>query len=394
MTMPLPPRWASNTNYSAGPDTGSPTKVDPASQADGYIRGVAAAAQQVNFVINPLADMARKAFETAALKLREIRRGGVAFTDLAESMAAVQRNVGAPLVAIKTAQAFGLGEWPFFSAQGVPTQITSLVNGAATNGTQIVAIGTGGSGSSVSSDDGATWANAGAVGISGAGTRLIYSARGGSPFIYAACKPSSTNIKFSDPVSVGVAGAWANLLTGVTAPQDLAAYDPDGTHAELMVLSGTTTPAFYTSKSGGSLLGTTVPNSGTADESGSLAGNGGTTIYHVFRRTSGTLLQVSASLPTDAPAAAWISLATIAPPSGLGFASRPRIFMCQNTGLLVIAAPLTSSQLALYASIGGIEWVGPTLLFPNPGVEALAVAGGRLLATFDDQLFASDGIGF
>ncbi len=374
--------------------TGDPTALSltVSFPTDGDAKHITPIRSALDVLLDNDAYLARRTFTAATLRLRRVATEGLAITDTAESLAAIQRTAATQLLAIKTAQALAVSAADFISVQGVPTQITSVVSAVATNGTQIVAIGTGGSASTFSADDGATWANAGAVGISGAGTRLVYSPRSGG--VYVAARSSSTNVKFTDPTSVGIAGAWANLMTGVPAPQDLAAYDPDGTHPEVMVLSGTTTPAFYTSKSGGSLLSGTVANSGTADESGSLAGDGGTAVYHVFRRTSGTLLQVSSSNPTDVPAAAWTTRAVINAPTTLGFGSRPRIMVCQNTGLLVIVAPLTSTADAIYASAdGGTTWTGPAYVYPGPGVNAYALAGGRLLCTRDDMLFATDGIG-
>jgi hypothetical protein len=122
-------------------------------------------------------------------------------------------------------------------------------------------------------------------------------------------------------------------------------------------------------------------------EEGTLIGNQGATIYHAARTSGGVSVQVSSSINGGT----WITTATIANP-GSTFASAPRIMMCQNTGLLVLAAPLTSGLCALYASFDGADWVGPQLV-SDPGVNAFALAGGRLLATFGAALFASDGIG-
>lgn len=52
MTLSL--SWATSANYIAGPDTGTPTKVDPASAANGFIRGTVIAPQHVNFLINAI----------------------------------------------------------------------------------------------------------------------------------------------------------------------------------------------------------------------------------------------------------------------------------------------------------------------------------------------------
>lgn len=61
--MTLSFSWATNTNYSAGPDAGSSTKVDPASTANGFINGTIAAAQHINFLFNGLATELVKAVD-------------------------------------------------------------------------------------------------------------------------------------------------------------------------------------------------------------------------------------------------------------------------------------------------------------------------------------------
>lgn len=61
--MTLAFSWATNTNFSTGPDAGTPTKVDPASTANGFINGTIAAAQHVNFLFNGLATELVKAID-------------------------------------------------------------------------------------------------------------------------------------------------------------------------------------------------------------------------------------------------------------------------------------------------------------------------------------------
>lgn len=380
MTMPLPPRWASNTNYSAGPDTGSATKVDPASQANGYIRGVAAAAQTVNFVINPLADAARRSFLLAACKLHRITLEGTAITDTAESMGAVQRNIGTPLVAIKTAQAFGLGDSDRFNAQGVPASVTSLIADAATNGTRIGAIGTGGNRCTYSDDDGATWTAGNDTTVVQA--RIIWVA-----FLSKFLVNAINSVRRSPDIAT----AWTNSVSLTAAASGLAA-STSGGGIVVGMSEASATPAFRSSADAaiwGATAGT-VANAGSFDEKGTIDGNEGALIYHCGRLNTGATIQVSAS----PDGGSWSTTASIAAPGGASFSSSPRIMMCPNTGLLVIAAPTSSNQTALYASLDGADWVGPALVFPNPGVNAFALAGGRVLMTQDDMLFASDGVGF
>ncbi len=389
MTAALPPDWASNTNYSAGPDTGTPTKVDPASDANGFVAGVIAAPQHVNFVVNKQAAIGRRAFQMAALRLREARSSALTITDTAESMAAVQVSALDVALAIKTAQAIAVGDGGRTNSQGVPTQITSLVTDAAflssgVSAGDIGVIGTGGNRFSNSGDGGVTWGTTSDVGA--VPQRLIASANGGS-WVTAPGAPSGGN----HVIRLGSNGGnWVSNTTSVpsgqmfrglaaTSSMTFACYDDASGFPDFIAATGNP----WTDTGG------TVPNSTSFDEGGCVVGNRGSVNYHAGRRSSGATIQVSSS----ADGATWTTLALIGSPLTSTFSSVPRILMCQNTGLLVIAAPLSSSQLALYASLDGVDWVGPEFLNPSPGVDAIALAGGRLFMTNDDMLFASDGIG-
>lgn len=391
MTTPLPPRWAYNTNYSSGPDVGNVTKTDPASQANGFIRGVNAAAQHVNFVVNPIADASRRAFLLAACRLRRVALEGTVPSDVSEGIAAIQRDIGTPLVLIKADNSYSTGDWDRFKLDGAVASLTSLVTDAAVDDTGfIVAIGTGGNLAAYSTDDGVTWtASAASMGVAGAGARIVW-ADGGDNFWVG--RPGSATIKVGTQGGIA-AGAWTTaggaffgVITGV------AGLAIRSTNHLPIFLDTVLPPQFFTVSHGASPLASTIPNAASATDSGSLCGNDGPFVYHVARLNSGATLQVSSSPGGDADI--WTALASIPQVGGSSFNSRPRIMMCQTTGLLVIVAPTSSNQDALYASIDGADWVGPLLVFPGPGVDAYSLAGGRLVATRDDMLFASDGVGF
>jgi hypothetical protein len=307
-----------------------------------------------------------------------VRLEGTAITDGAESMAAAQRNIGTPLLAFKTAQALALGDWSRFVVQGVPLSITSLVADAASNGSRILVVGTGGNRCTFTSDDGASWTAGGALASSA--SRVVWNAFAGFFLVNhatSAVSRSTNGVAWSldgasaiDPVP-----GLAVLSNGVTVG-----------------LSSATPGTIRRAPAGGitySSVGS-MPNVGTLDENGSVAGNNGATIYHVGRHSSGAELQVSSSVDGTT----WSVIATLAPPGSSSFSGAPRLLMCQNTGLLVVACPNTSAQTALYASLDGVDWVGPQVLFPALAINGFALAGGRLLATFDDMLFASDGVGY
>ncbi len=374
-SIQLPRSFATNTDYATGPDVGTPTKVDPSSDADGFIKGVVAAPQHVNYMLSAQSAVGRRAFQLAALRLREVRREGVTPTDTAESMAAAQVDPTKFIIVIKTAEAFGISDGGPFAALGVPASITSLVADAASNGTRIVAVGTGGNRTTYSDDDGSTWSAGG--NLSSTGRRVVWN--------------DFANVF----VAAHLTSAVSRSGNGTTWIIDGASLvDPDGGLAVLsngvtIGLSSTTPGTIRRSPNGTGFSSVgSVPDVGDLDENGSVAGNNGDTVYHVARFSAGTELQVSYSVDGTT----FTVSATLSPPGTATFASRPRLMMCQNTGLLVIVAPLSSGKAALYASLDGVDWVGPDII-NDPGVDAFACAGGRLLATFNSQLFAADGIG-
>lgn len=57
--------WATNANYSSGPDTGTATKVNPASTANGFVAGTIAAPQHINFLFDAVGDEIAKAVDGA-----------------------------------------------------------------------------------------------------------------------------------------------------------------------------------------------------------------------------------------------------------------------------------------------------------------------------------------
>lgn len=397
MTMPLPREWASNATFSGGAHAGEATKIDPGATiaGNGFYPDLGFGDEHINHQLNAESLAARRAFLLAACRLRRAATEGFAITDTAESMAAAQFDASTQLVTVKTAQALALSTVDGILQQGVPTQITSLVtdvavvrsNGASKDG-QIVAVGTGGRLHSFSDDDGVTWTQgSNSMGISGAGCRII--CKGGSGQVLIVGRPGSGNISIVS--GLGIASGWISSASGLTGIAGLAPILVAGAH-RFMLLDTVTPPAFAHDVSGSlSPAAGTVPNAATFDDAGSIDSIQGTgTVYHCGRRASGSLLQVSSTVDGDA----WTLLSTIAAPAGLSFASRPRLMQCENSGLLIIVAPLSSTADALYASLDGVDWAGPAMSYPGLGIDAYALAGGRLMCTRDDMLFASDGVGF
>jgi len=404
------PQWATNLNYSAGPDVGTPTKVDPSSAPNGFIAGVIAAPQHVNFLIAGLsavlAPAARRAFTIAALHLRELRLEGTTITDTAEALGVVALPSGV-IALLKTDVTFWVGDWSRPEALvgvGTSSTIDGNVRDVArrTTDDRLVAIGTdsgvGGGATSFSTTDGATWA----PGSNGSGLnphRIVWSAQADRFVISLA---DDNNVWLTDD---GTATGAAFPSTGLANAEDtngLAVCDV-GTASEQIFICGSLTgaigrPAFRKSADGGATwsAGTQLP-AGVYAGIGCLVGDGGSLAWWCGTLTGGTGINVAVS----GTGTVWATVATLSPPAGTTFStsSNPRILRCPDTGLMVIVAPLTSANgfNALYASIGGSitssDWFGPKLMGPSVNVNGFAIAGGRLFATRNEMIFASDGVG-
>jgi hypothetical protein len=385
-TLRLPVAWATSANYSSGPDTGTPTKVDPSSNPEGFVNGQIIAAQHVNFELGALAGAARRALTVAALHLHEVRLEGTAITDTAESMAAVSLGEGYNVVAIKTAQSFGVSDCGRLSALGVPPSITSLVSGAAFDPVtgRILVVGTGGNRCSYSDDSGEIW-TAGAD-IGAVPEAVVWNAAKGRFITYTGgtAKHSTTG-----------AAAWSSGTISNTPSGGLAVLN----NGDTVACGDGAAVAFSISTDGGATWADasgTIPNAPDAIDPGWVVGNEGGFIYHVARLGVGAnTFRISRS----ADGSVWAAVKTFAMPHvGAVSANRPKVLMCQNTGLLVALMPVTplicnGTQTMISASLDGLGWSDPLYIADAP-INSFALAGGRLLFTRDAMLFASSGIGW
>ena len=381
----LPVAIATNTNYSTGPDSGTPTKVDPATTPNGFVNGQIIAAQHANFVLNPLQGAARRALTLAALRLHEVRLEGTAITDTAESMAAVSVGEGYPVLACKTAQALGVTDCGRFVAQGVPASITSLVNGAAFDPVtqRILIIGTGGNRCTYSDNSGVAWSAGADIGLTP--DTVVWNATKGR---FIACASNTAKR------STTGAAAWSSGTISNSTSGGLAVLS----NGDTVACGDGAAVAFSVSSDGGATWADasgTISNAGDAPDAGWVVGNEGGFIYHIARLTAGAnSFQISRS----ADGSTWGTVKTYAMPHTGATANRPKILMCQNTGLLVAVMPVDTAIGAIAvtmiaASLDGSEWTDP-LYVENAPINAFGVAGGRLLFTRDEMLFASPGIGW
>lgn len=335
------------------------------------------------------ADVTRRLLTNAVLELREIREEGELPGDTSDFCAAISlSDSGTPNPALGLALIKGStnATW-IVSSQGATVQpnamqaITSNLAAAAraTSG-RILVVGDGGNDCAYSDNNGATWTAGGSVGA--VATDVVFT---NSRFVAVSASNVFRSIDGDTWGAVSDA-ALDSLGCGI------AAYDTGhqlvcGLHA-----SSGAGPRFARALSTGFVVETqTVPNPGDYSDAGWVAGNGGAHAWHVGRANSGAELRVSRK---TAIGGNWSLIATIAAPSPATFNAKPRVLVCQDTGLMVVVAPTNSNGTALYASLdGGLSWLGPRFAGGAP-ITAFAVAGGRLLSTRRDMLFASDGIGW
>jgi hypothetical protein len=364
------------------PEDGDPKTITPIRSVmnqlldnDAYLKG---------------ADTSRRAWRS--VQLRTLTRAGTTIDDTTESLAAIQlgkltlvlkANSGGILKATDGVDRYALA--------GALTSVTSLVRDVATYGGALIAIGSGGNGNCSSGDDGATWSagGGGAVAIVAAAARArIVADPDSSRFIVAG--PGNTNAYNSidgttwTARAMGVATGSAGLSQ---TPFQTVALSEGANTLRHSTDGGTTWAAM-----------TGFPaNSGTFDESGCIIGDyGNSLVWHAARKSTGASLQISSATLVGA-ASTWTTRATITATSlGLSdFSARPRVFCCPDTGLLVVVGQANGGSVAYaVASIdNGVTWGRAALLLPGGDypIDTFAVAGGRLFATTDAQVFASDG---
>ncbi len=390
----MPERWATNANYAAGPDVGTPTKVDPASAGDGFTRGVLAAPQHVNYEINRLSAAARRSLGLALCKPRLVE--ATPLDDTSGRSGICSQGRGFPAVVANmhsTGVALVNDSAPVFKA-GVPASITSNVEGAATNGTRIVLVGTGGNRSCFSDDFGATWSAGGNLG--GSGMAVVWNPTYSR---FQAFYPDHARYSTDSAVWTDVTVTGVGLSLAASYGVGLL---PNG---NVLVQTATAPVALSVTTDGGTTWGAaggTIPNAAGMSGAGWLAGAGLDYLYHAGKRTADGLLQICRS----SDGAAWTQGAELTPPSGLTYvASNGVLLQCPDSGALFSVTMLRVGSVRatwqVCASLDqGDTWTDPVFSGSDIGGNPFTVfswgaANGRLLAhATTGELFASDGIGW
>lgn len=385
----LPPLFATNTNYSTGPDSGTPTKVDPATPGNGFVGGTAVVPQHVNFHLNGLASAARRPITVAALRLRLLDPNGASISDTSAALGVASTSTDAVLlVKGDTDGVFRFVDTDLASQSAITVSaLTSDVRKVIGNGSRHLAIGDGGSFNAFTTNSGNTWTGGGSTGLISALTDGVWD---GTDFIV------STDSGGSAHSTNGV--AWA-LAGGGSDIQDIVSNG--GGHGMAVLTPGTvfvcgsnSTPgvAFAKTVNHGvtwNVTGGTIPSNTNYTDPGWLAGNGGGVLYWLGHSSGTTSSELNLFSSTDG--ATWTLRSTL---TGLTLGSpSPKLLMCQDTGLLVAAVAQAFGGVAVFASTDlGLTWT-ERMQINVSNVNALGVARGRLFATIGDKLFASDGIG-
>ena len=390
----LPSKFATNTNYSTGPDSGTATKVDPASTGNGFVAGTAIAPQHMNFLLNQENSFLRRQWLLNAASPVQVLD---AFPDGNAEIGVCMMPSGQLLVARWDSNrgAAIVTDWGRVDAAGdfisITNGLSSDVDDAASNGSVVVLVGTGGHNNVYTSNSGASFTAGGSLAYTGSYKRVVWN-QSKSKW-HTACVGTDNNV-YSNASTPSA--AWSGVASGASSLYGLAVLS----NGNLYVLGDngvTSDPLIRVSTDGAATFandGTQIPNASTYEESGSMAGNGGSAIYHVGRigTTELAICRRTASLGwTLAAAFTNLNLAVTS------FDARPRILMCADTGLLVVACQCTVggiSQTLLLASLDGTDWLGPLFLAPASDVGIiLGIGGGRLVASRDTAIYWSRGIG-
>ena len=320
------------------------------------------------------------AIDSALLRLRLVGED-FPFTDTGDGFAMIAGLTdAAPSIAIKastddTRYVFDSDDITLLG--GSLTSITTAVMGIARNGSRLVAIGSGGNRCCFSTNEGVSWAAGSDLGANPGVGGIIY---------------NPTHSRFLVVYSSGVnvahdvdgASTWTVVSSGMTSGQGgIAAFS----NGDVLVcgLDGASEVDIARSVDGGGTWGPVAspPNPGDYDDSGFIVGDGGATIYHAGRVSSGASLRICSTTS----AMVWSLIATITPPAAI--TGRPRIMLCPDTGLLVVVYNVSGSGVAHASRDGGVTWSAPAF-YRARVVQDYALVRGRLFSAFGAGLYATD----
>jgi hypothetical protein len=362
--------------------------VDPgaAQAAQGFVPGVTPfSPAELNYILSTQSKVARAAFMMQTCKGRPIP--GLTLSS-AVGGAPVSLGAGKPVVVahVHSGGTLNMTDMGNPTFGGTMASITGAINGAAYDpgAGRILAVGSGGNRTAISTNGGVSWSAGGDLG--GTGLSLIWNP------IYSRFQALwSGNLAWTTN-----GAAWTNVATSYSSNVGIGML-PNGTTA---VLGSTTPVSFVVSTNGGtswSASGSTISNANSTSGGlvGLVTGGGLDYIYHWVTLASG-VIQVSRTSDLST----WSVVATLSAPSGFAtWGAGGRFMQCPNTGLLFLQAQPTGADFAclMCSADQGVTWSNPLfnpVSFTFAGVGTMSVAQGRLWA-FDaaGAVYVTDGLG-
>lgn len=295
-------------------------------------------------------------------------------------LGAVSLNAGSTLVAKgSTNGVFRVVDTPLVAFSGGTvtgmSQLLKLIRG----GDRILAIGSSTNKNAYSTNSGVLWTAGGSSGLTLVPTDGVWN---GTQFVISTqdghAAHSTNGVTWTNPTA---GNDILDVIDGTT-DSGLAALSSGAVVAAGALTDGTT-KAFAISHDHGqtwSLAGSIASSEYAVG--GYIAGNGGAEVYWLGKPDGVERLDLFVSTT----GATWTKRSELPGFSGL---AAPRLHMCQDTGLLV-AAQLVSGFYVVSASTDrGYTW-SDLARYNITAPEALAVANGRIFATIEAKLFASD----
>lgn len=262
---------------------------------------------------------------------------------------------------------FAINESPLPSMSGVTipglTSVTKLIRGG-----RILAIGDGGNKNAYSTTNGNLWTAGGSTGLSTVPSDGVWD---GTEFVI-----STESGKAAHSTS-GV--SWANATVGSDII-DVISFTPDGGLAAFSSgaviaaggqVSGTKAFAISTDHGQTWALAGSIATSSDYVANGYVAGNGGDEIYWLGKPDAIERLDVFVS--TDG--ATWTKRAEI---EGFDGALQPKLYMCQDTGLLVAFQENGNASQVSASLDRGKTW--SEIAYYSEAISQLALARGRIFA--------------
>lgn len=352
MTAIVYPReFAADTNFASGPDTGSPTKVDPtaAAEAQGAVAGLPFAAAHHNYSVNGLSKVSRWSVEQALLTLvpcfpedfSEI--GSEAFDGMGSAI--VNADLATVLVkggpnGIFTDANGRIASWGVSSGGAVspygiagPNVAGQLICIDATNGR------------AASSDDGGISWSAGFFDTAHTSSGVVYD-------------PVSDLFVWTDGNAAGQVYSWPGGVSSASARATTSTLLPKGVAVNssgrfLVLLDNGGLPAFDSSTNG-TVYATTGGTPAGMGDFGSICSNG-----TLFFWAGANAALTDISIQTSTLGVAWSEVGLLTVDGGV-LAPRSTQIVCEPTSGILWLCVQQLSGFLLYASAdSGVNWIGP-----------------------------------